>query len=151
MSLAVALAAAAPGLSAGTPILLVTETEISSEANVRGDAVPVHVTEDVVVDSVVIVPRGTAGMGQVTVAECKAAYGRGGRVAIELLYLTVSGRSVRLRGTFEVSARGSDLRLSGRNVVSAAVAVAITGKRATIASGTRLTGYVMRDWAYKSD
>ncbi len=140
-----ALAAATVTIRADTPVPLIVDRDVSSETIARGDRVPLHLAADLIVDGVTMIAADAAALGQVTVADRKGAYGRGGRIVVSLLYLRDRGRTIRLRGDIEASGGGHDLRLSGRNVFTAATAVAITGSRATIAAGTRVTGYVLHD------
>lgn len=139
--------AAASGvqLVADTPIRLETVTPLSSQESVRGTPVTLRVAEDVGVEGRIVIPKGAVAAGQVSVAERKGAFGSAGRLGIELLYVTAGERTVRLRGTSVRTGGSNQAGAAASSVFLTAVAVAITGKRATIPAGTPLTGYVLRD------
>ncbi len=138
----------APTLRADTAVRLATTTELSSETAMRGDPVMLVVRDPVMIDGVAAIPAGTVAVGQIVTSDRKSAFGAGGRIEIGLQYLTLAdGRTVRLRGAFARKGASLSARAASANVYAVAFAVAITGKRATIAAGTPVTGYVLRDTA----
>jgi hypothetical protein len=131
-------------LPAGTAIMFETLSVLSSETSVRGDRVTLLVAEDVVLDNIVIVPKGTRGFAQIIRTEPKAGFGVGGQLGLELLYIEIGARVIRLRGTASWSGRARETRGIARSVFTSAAAVAMTGRRAEIPAGTRLEGQVLR-------
>lgn len=85
-------------IAAGTTIELETATELTSNNVVMGSLVRFRVAEDVRVDGVVVIPKGTDATGQVTDARQRGAIGMSGKLAIRPLYLRVGQAIVRLRG-----------------------------------------------------
>jgi hypothetical protein len=131
-------------LPTATPVTLETVTLLSSEVNRRGDPVALRTVDDVIVGDAIVIPKGTVATGQVTLAERKGGFGAAGTLGFELLYLKVDGQVIRLRGDSETRGRSNSTRAALSNVIVTAAAVAITGRRAEIAPGTRVTGYSVR-------
>ena len=91
-------------------------------------------------DGVVVLPAGTLGTGEITAAEKKGMMGQGGKLSLNMLYLTLAdGRTVRLSG--DLVSVGSDATTLATAVTTATMGMVpfITGKTATIPEGTMLT------------
>lgn len=126
-------------LPVGTPIGLITVTPLSTKANVKGDMVEFTTVEDVSVDGVVVIPRGTQAIGQVSDSRAKGAMGMSGRLLVRPLYLRVGDTIVRLAG------RASDKASVTAGAVLGSVALRapfFTGRSAAIPAGTPLTAVV---------
>jgi hypothetical protein len=134
-------------LPEGTAIWLETLTVLSSETLARGDLVPLAVSDDVTIDGIVVIPKGTRAFGQAVRAEPKTGFGVGGRLALELRHVEVGDRIVRLSGDARWAGRNSATRGTSSSAFAGAVAVAITGRRAEVPVGTRIAGTVLRDTA----
>src|SRR5437867_7623944 len=65
----------------GTVIQVVFTDELSSEKNHPGDSVPCEIAEDVKVDNVVVIAKGTHATGQVSQAEKRGGWGKSGTLA----------------------------------------------------------------------
>jgi hypothetical protein len=116
----------------GTDVRLATAEPLSSKTSVKGDLVPLTVTEDVRIGNYVIIPAGTAAVGQISDARTKGAMGMSGRLVIRPLYLQVHGRTVRLTG----SERAKGSVEPGAVVGMAVVGPAFTGRSAVIPAGS---------------
>src|SRR5260370_32263964 len=71
-------------LEADTPVKLVLDETISSSDERVGNLVNFEVVEDVAVNNVVVIPRGSNAWATVTVAEPKKRMGRGGKLDINI-------------------------------------------------------------------
>jgi hypothetical protein len=71
-------------LEDGTPIKLVLGETISSADAVVGQLVSFEVVEDILVDGVVVVPKGGTAWATVTAAEHKKRMGRGGKLDLNI-------------------------------------------------------------------
>ncbi len=152
--LASALLAASPApaaavLRAGTPVRLVTSSEISSKTHKEGDRVALSVAEDVKADGHVVIPRGAEAAAEVTRRLPKGAYGKSGKLEIRLLYVMAGGRQIRIDGEVAQKGQGNVLPAAAAGVVTLAVAFFVNGKSATIPAGAQITGYVHRDLPLK--
>lgn len=143
--------AAAPGpvLRAGTPVLMVTTSPISSRRARQGQRFDLAVAEDVLVDGMVVIPRGSRGVGDVARVVEKGMFGKAGKLEVRVLFVEVGGRRIRLDG------RATDKGKSGLGPTAAAVVLVgvwggfVTGKSAVIPAGSTLTGHVYEDLPLK--
>src|SRR5713101_1750651 len=71
-------------LEDGTPIKLVLSETISSADATAGQTVPFEVVEDVLVDGIVVVPKGGTAWATVTAAPPKRRMGRGGKLDLNI-------------------------------------------------------------------
>lgn len=132
-------------LRAETPVTLETLTLLSSENVTRGDSIALAVLDPVQIDGITVIPAGARAFGEVVMADPKSGFGVGGRLGIALLYVEVGGRIIRLDGQAAWSGRSGPARGLSSSPLAGAAAVAVTGRRAEIAAGTRTTGRVLRD------
>jgi hypothetical protein len=116
----------------GTDVRLATAQPLSSKTNVKGDLVPLTVTDDVRIGDQVVIPAGTAAVGQISDARAKGAMGMNGRLVIRPLYLQVKGRTIRLAG----AEREKGSVAAGAVVGMAVLGPAFTGRSANIPAGT---------------
>ncbi len=134
-------------LPAGTPVWLETTVSLSSETAARGEIVPLTVTEDIRVDDVLMVRAGTRAYGQIVRADPKGGFGVGGRLALALRHVELDSGIVRLDGEAHWSGRNGWSRGTTASAFAAAAGLAITGRRAVVPPGTRISGSVLRDTA----
>lgn len=66
-----------------TLVKIALETDLDSERNNVGDPVPYVVLEDVRVDGVLVIPKGTQGQGKITGVRRRGAFGRAGKILID--------------------------------------------------------------------
>jgi len=67
----------------GTLIKISIQRELNSERNREGDPVPYVVEEDVSIDGVLVLAKGTKGEGKLTKVRHKGAFGKGGSLEID--------------------------------------------------------------------
>jgi hypothetical protein len=87
-------------LAAGTPVVVMLDAGISTSSHVTGDPFGVTVLEDVVENGTVVIPRGSAGTGQVTFVTKRGAFGKPGIIALRLDRLIVGDREFGLDGRY---------------------------------------------------
>lgn len=137
----------------GTAIKLrLGETISSADAHVN-QQVPFETTEDVSVQGVVIVPKGSPAIATVTTAEPKKRMGRGGKldVNIDSVRLT-DGEKAQLRATKSTKGGGHVGAMTGAMVATSIVFfpaaplfLFMHGKDITIPKGTEVTAFVQGD------
>lgn len=128
-------------LPMGTPIALVTRTQISSKSSKAGDRVYFDVAESIAFRGQVVVPVGAIAVGEVVRSDRNGHFGKKGKVDVRLLYAETPHGPVRLSGqTFD---RGK----SGVGPMAVAVVAVgvfgflVHGTSATIPHGTAVTAY----------
>ncbi len=137
----------------GTEVKLrLSETISSADAHV-GQQVPFEVTEDIVVQGVTIIPKGSAALATVTTAEPKKRMGRGGKldVNIDSTRLT-TGEKIQLRAVKNTKGGGHVGAMTGAMVATgivffpaAPLFLFMHGKDITIPKGTEVTAFVQGD------
>ncbi len=143
-----AVAAAPPvTIPRDTPVALMVMREVSSR-DAPGTRFKLRTTEPVTLGGTVVVPRGTLAWGEVVRAEASGPRGRGGSIAIRLLYLKLGDRRLALDGESAVQAR--DMRREATIAAAGMGALAplglmMRGNSARVKAGEMLTGFVAAD------
>lgn len=144
--LASAAAAQAPAvLAAGTPVALRTLQSMSSKDAIQGQRFPLEVTEDVLVQGALVIPKGARAVGEVSRVLEKGMFGKAGKLEVRILFVEVGGARIRLDGVVR------DKGESGLGpVVLAAPLIGLSagmfsGTHAMIPAGTLVTGHVYQD------
>ncbi len=125
-----------------TPVSMKLEKTLSSSTAQVGDEVNFVVSEDVVVDGFLVIPKGAIALGVINEAEPKKALGRGGKLGVLI-------RSVRLADDEQAVLRSGG---EGKGSGSAAgmVIPVMHGKDITFPKGMDFVGYVNGDTRLKS-
>lgn len=129
----------------GTPLELMTRTELSTKQNKPGDRFYLEVAESLSYNGQVVVPVGSIAVGEVTRAERNGHFGKKGKMAVRLLYVETPSGPVRLHG------RAADNGKSGTILAVAGVALVtplaffIHGTSARMAAGTPITAHLADD------
>jgi hypothetical protein len=122
-----------------TPVYVKLEKTISSTTTHVGDVVEFDVLRDVLVDGVVVIPKGAKAGGVIAEAEPKKRFGHSGRLSFNITSLRMAnGEQAELRGYQQAS---------GASSTSAADAVVplSSGKDVTIPQDTEFTATVAGD------
>jgi len=140
-------------LQDGTPIKLrLSQTVSSADAHVN-DRVEFEVLEDVLVDNVVVVPKGATALGTVTEAVPKRRMARGGKLEIVMDSVRlVDGQKAALRAVKDAKGGGHTAGMT-IGIVAAAVVfwpaaplfLLMHGKDITIAKGTDVPTFINGD------
>ena len=127
-------------LPRGTNVRLRSMAELHSQRNRTGDRFDLEVAEDVMLNGVVIIPRGSPGVGEVTRVRHKGMWGRSGRLETRLLSVRANGANIPITGS--VAERGE----TGTAGVVASILVIpvagffVTGTSAILPAGTGFSG-----------
>jgi len=121
--------------------------EITTEdkASKVGDRPRLEVAENVVIDGVTVVPKGTPVVGELTAVRNKGMWGKSGKIEGRVLNMSLNGRTIRMSGAFD------DKGVTGTAGVVAAVALVpvvgffVTGTSARIPAGGQISAYVDED------
>ena len=140
-------------LEDGTPIKLVLGETISSADAVVGQLVSFEVVEDILVDGVVVVPKGGTAWATVTAAEHKKRMGRGGKLDLNIDKVRlVDGSKTLLSAVKNEKGGGHVGAMTGAIVVTSLIVwpaapffLFMHGKDITIPKGTAVTAFVQGD------
>jgi len=133
----------------GTPIRVRLNRNLSSADAKTGDPVDFDVVEDIIVNGVVIIQRGSRVLATVTDA-AKARMGKAGKLTVNVDYArSVLGEKIALRAVKENEGGDKAANRSvvgvAASVVTAPISMFVKGKDITIPKGTEVTAYVHGD------
>ena len=140
-------------LEDATPVKMrINRTVSSADAHV-GDTVDFEVLEDVLVNNVLVIPKGGLAFATVTEAQAKRRMARGGKLDINIDYVKlVDDEKAALRAVKEVKGGGHTGAMTGGIVATSLVFfpaapffLFMHGKDISIPKGTEITAYVSGD------
>lgn len=137
--------AAALVLPAETLIQLSTVDPLDSRSVKQGQRFALRVAEDVTVGSAVVIPRGTAAVGEVEAVSGKGMVGKAGRLVLRPLFIDVAGERVNLVGTSSERGKDSTTGVAVGSLLLSGWGIFITGKSASLPAGSPLPGRVRTD------
>src|SRR5580692_2928117 len=126
-----------------TPVRMKLGRTLSSADAQVGDEVALEVSEDVVVDGLLVIAKGANASGVVNEAEPKKAMGRGGKLGVLV-------RSVRLANNQEAVLRSGG-EAKGSSSSAGMVIPVMRGKDITFPKGTEITAFVNGDTRLKRE
>jgi hypothetical protein len=132
-------------LPAGSVIELVISNAISSKKSVKGDLVYLKVATPVIVEGVTAIPIGTVVVGQLKRAAQRGAFGKSGKLDVELLYAELSGGPLRVSGMLEARGKQGADDAAATAAAFLALPFVATGRSAEIPAGTEVSGRLDRD------
>ena len=140
-------------LEDGTPIHLVLSQTISSADAQIGQLVEFEVVDDVLVDGIVVVPKGGPAWATVTVAQAKRRMGRGGKLDMNIDKVRlVDGEKSLLRAVKAAQGGGHTGAMTGAIVATSLILwpaapffLFMHGKDISIPKGTAITAFVQGD------
>lgn len=137
----------------GTPVKIrLSQTISSADAKVNQE-IPFEVVEDVMVDQIVVLSKGSPAIGTVTEANAKRSMGREGKLNIAISYARLKDQEkAALRATKDSHGGGHVGAMTGAMVATAIVFLPaaplflfMKGKDVTIPQGTEITAFVEGD------
>jgi hypothetical protein len=137
----------------GTAVKLRLSETISSADAKTGQQVPFEVTEDVIVNGIIILPKGAQAIASVTDASPKKSMGRGGKLDVNVDSARLAdGQKVQLRAVHDGKGGGHVGAMAGAMVATSIVFfpaaplfLFIHGKDIVIPKGTEVTAFVEGD------
>jgi len=134
-------------LPANTEIRLKMNQEVTTKGDrwSEGDTFNLSVVQDVRFNDYVVIPAGSRALGRITWLTNKGAFGKSGKMDIELEYVEVAGRRINLDGTFRQEGEGNTAATVAGVIAAGVFAGFITGKSGTIPEGRELTGRTEAD------
>lgn len=134
-------------LPANTEVLLRMNQEVTTKGKRwnEGDTFNMTVVHDVRYGEYIVIPRGSRGVGKITWLTNKGAFGKSGKMDIELLYVEVAGQRINLEGTYRQEGEGNTVATVGGVLVAGLFAGFITGKSGRIPQGRELMATTEND------
>jgi hypothetical protein len=137
-------------LEDGTPVKLRLTRNLSSATDKKGDTVDFEVLDDVVIQDIVVIPRGGIAWATITDAQPKRRMARGGRLDVNIDAVRLKdGEKVALRAVKENKGGGHVGAMTGAMVATgivffpaAPLFLFMHGKDINIPKGTEITAYV---------
>jgi hypothetical protein len=137
----------------GTPIKLRLDRTISSADEKVGNVVDFDVLEEIKVNEVVVIPKGSLATGTVTDADHKKTMGRAGKLDVNIDYVRMAnGEKAALKATEGGKAGGHTGAMTGAIVATSIVFfpaaplfLFMHGKDLVIPKGTEITAYINGD------
>lgn len=142
-------AAAQPAtvLPAGTEIMLKMTQEVTTKGRGwdEGDQFNLVTAAPILLGEYVVIPQGTKAVGRITWLTSRGAFGKSGKMDVELEYLEMGGRRINLDGTYRQEGNGATLATVGGVLAAGVFAGFITGRSGTIPSGRELLATLESD------
>lgn len=127
-------------LPANTEVLLKMSQEVTTKGRTweEGDTFKLSVVDDVMLGDYVVIPEGSPAYGKITWLTSKGAFGKSGKMDVELEYVEVGGRKIKLDGTYRQEGEGNTLATVGGVIAAGIFAGFITGRSGRIPEGREL-------------
>jgi hypothetical protein len=144
--LVLAAAAQVRTLQDGTPVRLRLNRTVSSANAHVGETVDFEITEPVINQNYVVIPKGAVALGRVTKVEVKRRFGRAGALELSIDSVRLpDGRTIPLRATREKGEGDMSGARVAATIAASPVLVWVKGKDVTFEKGAETTAYVSGD------
>lgn len=147
------LVAVAPPAAATNVAYLPPNTEVllsmNDDLTTKGGRVDVGtkfdltVVHEVRLGDLVVIPKGSRGVGEITWKTGKGAFGKSGKMDVELRYIDVGNNRVPITGKFRQEGEGNTVATVGGVILAGVFAGFITGKSARIPRGRELMAHTV--------
>src|ERR1039457_3336254 len=133
-------------LQDGTPVRLRLNRTVSSANAHVGETVDFEVTEPVINQSYVVIPKGAVALGRVTKVETKRRLARAGALELSIDSVRLpDGRAIPLRATPEKGEGEMSGARIAATIAASPILVWVKGKDVVFEKGTETTAYVSGD------
>ncbi len=128
-------------LPSNTEIILSMNDELSTKGGRLEVGTPFYlsVVHDVKLGDFIVIPKGSRGVGEVTWKTGKGAFGKSGKMDVELRYIELGGNRVTITGKYRQEGEGNTVATVGTVVLAGVFAGFVTGKSARIPAGRELS------------
>ena len=127
-------------LPVNTEVLLRMSEEVTTKGRKwdEGDTFRLTVARDVKLGNYVVIPAGSPAKGRITWLTSRGAFGKSGKMDVELESVEVNGRVIPLNGTYRQEGEGATMATLGGVLVAGVFAGFITGRSGRIPEGREL-------------
>lgn len=137
----------------GTPIKLRLSQTVSSATAKTGDEIPFEVMDDIQVNGITVLKKGSTAIGTVTEAQAKRSMGRAGKLNMTISYARlVDGEKVSLRATSDNKGGSHTGAMAGAMVATSLIVwpaapffLMMKGKDISIPQGTEINAFIDGD------
>lgn len=132
-------------LPANTEIILSMNEDLTTKGGKidEGYKFGLSVAYDVMMGDYVVIPKGTPATGEVTWKTGKGAFGKSGKMEIELRHVDLNGRRVPVTGKYRQEGEGNTVATVGTVILVGVFAGFVTGKSARIPQGRELKAFTV--------
>ena len=130
-------------LPANTEVVMAMNNDLTTKGGKidEGTTFNLTVVNDVKLGDFVIIPKGARGTGEVTWKTGKAAFGKSGKMEVELRWVEVGGQRIAVEGKYRQEGEGNTVATVGTVLVAGVFAAFVTGKSARIPAGRELVAH----------
>lgn len=130
-------------LPANTEILLSMNSDLTTKGGriEEGEKFDLTVVHDVKLGDFVVIPKGARGVGEVTWKTGKGAFGKSGKMEVELRYIEIGSQRINVTGQYRQEGEGNTVATVGGVLLAGVFAGFITGKSARIPRGRELKAF----------
>jgi hypothetical protein len=128
-------------LPANTELLLSMNDDLTTKGIEEGHKFRLSLVRDVMLGDLVVIPKGTPAVGEVTWKTGKGAFGKSGKMEIALRYVDLNGRHIPIEGTYRQEGEGNTAATVAGVIAAGVFAGFITGKSAKIPQGRELKAH----------
>lgn len=130
-------------LPANTEIALTMNEDLTTKGGRidEGHMFRLTVSQDVRIGNFIVIPRGTPAFGEVTWLTGKGAFGKSGKMEIDLRYVDLNGRRVPVTGHYRQEGEGNTVATVAGIIAVGVFSAFITGKSARIPRGRELKAF----------
>lgn len=133
-------------LQEGTIIKAALTNDISGKEVSVGEKIDFELSENILINDKVVIPKGAKITGSVTEAQRSKALGKKGKLAFSIDYLYLAdGKVIKLRSQVEKNLNGSGAAVAGGAILLSPVALLFHGKNAKYAKGEVFTAYIDKE------
>lgn len=136
---------ATTSLPANTEIAVTMNEELTTKGGriEVGHMFRLSVAQDVRIGDFIVIPRGTPAVGEVTWLTGKGAFGKSGKMEIELRHIDLNGRRIPLSGKYRQEGEGNTVATVAAVAAVGVFGAFVTGKSARIPQGRELKAFTV--------
>lgn len=137
-------------LPPNTEIVVTPNDTVTTKGNEvkEGYKFTISTVFDVMVDGVVVIPKGTPGEGTVTWMTNKGAFGKSGKMEVSFNSLNLGGQRIALTGKHRQEGEGNTGATVGAVVAVGVFGAFVTGHSASITNGMQLRARTAESLAF---
>jgi hypothetical protein len=130
-------------LPSNTEIALTMNEDLTTKGGRidEGHMFRLTVSQDVRIGNFIVIPRGTPAFGEVTWLTGKGAFGKSGKMEIDLRYVDLNGRRIPVTGHYRQEGEGNTVGTVVGVIAVGVFAGFITGKSTRIPQGRELKAF----------
>lgn len=134
-------------LPSNSEITLVVNDEITTKGNRwhSGDTFDLTVSRPVRLGRYVVIPKGARAVGRITWMTDKGAFGKSGKMEVDIEYVEIGDQRLPLAGHFRQEGEGNTVATVGAVVAVGVFSALVTGRSGVIPAGRELVARTKAD------